>query len=480
MAPEELARWEAERREHNRLELERIKRQRQEREAEALKRRAEKEQVLLEREKESLGDWEEKERLFHLSQAYQKCYKRIREGRGTVLHVLALATLRISLLEGKEHFEDEVLLLAQEDSPSAICKRLSGSDRSDLDHELQDLFLPYERDRQVLRFWDALKVVLAELKAVDLKRQQSSSSSSSSSLYPVKDEINAIFAGKSHAKLLELQKGIQNKLATQTDIDTDYWTGLLNELKTLLSLTRLDESYQELWAKLAQDAGQRGFPVKTFAFADFLHGKVQFKTVDPGVDVAVAVDGASAEPVEEEECADELSQLTSATNWDNSQAALALWEAEKSRNVGKDELPFNAEAEDIEKKTAWLQKHPHIRPRKPRFFNRVRMNYEWNRYNQTHYDSANPPPKVVQGFRFNIFYPDLRDSSRLPNYVREPDPNSPDNEIIRFTAGPPYEDLVFRLPKEDWDMSSRHGFKCIFERGALRLHFWFRSQRYRR
>jgi hypothetical protein len=28
--------------------------------------------------------------------------------------------------------------------------------------------------------------------------------------------------------------------------------------------------------------------------------------------------------------------------------------------------------------------------------------FEWNKYNQTHYDVDNPPPKIVQGYRFNV------------------------------------------------------------------------------
>ena len=28
--------------------------------------------------------------------------------------------------------------------------------------------------------------------------------------------------------------------------------------------------------------------------------------------------------------------------------------------------------------------------------------YEWNKYNQTHYDMDNPPPKIVQGYKFNV------------------------------------------------------------------------------
>ena len=37
------------------------------------------------------------------------------------------------------------------------------------------------------------------------------------------------------------------------------------------------------------------------------------------------------------------------------------------------------------------------KPRKPRFFNRVKCGFEWNKYNQTHYDRETPPPKFVQG-----------------------------------------------------------------------------------
>lgn len=47
----------------------------------------------------------------------------------------------------------------------------------------------------------------------------------------------------------------------------------------------------------------------------------------------------------------------------------------------------------------WQDKH---RPRKPRYFNRVHTGFEWNKYNQTHYDHDNPPPKVVHGYKFNV------------------------------------------------------------------------------
>ena len=60
--------------------------------------------------------------------------------------------------------------------------------------------------------------------------------------------------------------------------------------------------------------------------------------------------------------------------------------------------------------------HDKYRPRKPRYFNRVKTGYEWNKYNQTHYDHDNPPPKVVQGYKFSIFYPDLIDKHRVRGF----------------------------------------------------------------
>ena len=42
---------------------------------------------------------------------------------------------------------------------------------------------------------------------------------------------------------------------------------------------------------------------------------------------------------------------------------------------------------------------------RPRYFIAVRSGFEWNKYNQTHYDADNPPPKVVQGYKFTLFYP---------------------------------------------------------------------------
>lgn len=45
----------------------------------------------------------------------------------------------------------------------------------------------------------------------------------------------------------------------------------------------------------------------------------------------------------------------------------------------------------------------------------------------------------MQGYKFNIFYPDLIDKSQAPTYFIEKDPESNETVLIRFRAGPPYE-----------------------------------------
>ena len=117
--------------------------------------------------------------------------------------------------------------------------------------------------------------------------------------------------------------------------------------------------------------------------------------------------------------------------------------------------------------------------RKPRFFNRVKSGYDWNRYNQAHYDHDNPPPKTVQGYKFTIFYPDLIDRSVAPSFQVLP-AASPEFVILRFQAGPPYEPVAFQIVNKEWDKGKRSGFKCSFDRGTLSLFFNFMRPRYRK
>ena len=118
-------------------------------------------------------------------------------------------------------------------------------------------------------------------------------------------------------------------------------------------------------------------------------------------------------------------------------------------------------------------------PIKPRYSNRVRVGYEWNKYNQVHYNIDNPPPKIIQGYKFNIFYPHLIDKTKTPTYFLERG-DALDICIIRFHAGAPYEDIAFKIVNREWDMSEKAAFKNIFDKGILKLYFKFKRYRYKR
>lgn len=187
----------------------------------------------------------------------------------------------------------------------------------------------------------------------------------------------------------------------------------------------------------------------------------------------------------------EGSRFASAVDEDFSSATKTLYDREVARGIQEDEEIFAGEEEVSSiSKPQWASKY---RPRKPRYFNRVQMGYEWNKYNQTHYDHDNPPPKVVQGYKFNIFYPDLIDRAKAPTYRIEREngrkrgesfapAGEEDTCLIRLISGPPYEDLAFRIVDKEWDYSAKkeRGFRSSFDKGILQLHFQFKKVYYRK
>lgn len=170
-----------------------------------------------------------------------------------------------------------------------------------------------------------------------------------------------------------------------------------------------------------------------------------------------------------------LSRLSGARGEDLASTTATLYDREVARGVGENEEIFASEEEvSTNNKSQWVDKY---RPRKPKYFNRVQMGYEWNKYNQTHYDHDNPPPKVVQGYKFNLFYPDLIDTTKAPTYKIEREngrkrgesfapAGEEDTCLIRFIAGPPYEDVAFRIVDKEWDYSAKRerGFKSSFDK----------------
>lgn len=150
------------------------------------------------------------------------------------------------------------------------------------------------------------------------------------------------------------------------------------------------------------------------------------------------------------------------------------YERESARPMEGDEVRLRTDFALPAQEYWWADRY---RPRKPQYFNRVKIGFDWNRYNSVHYDRENPPPKIVQGYKFNIFYPDLIDTSVTPRFRLEPDPEGNlDFAVIRFMAGPPYEDVAFKIVNKEWEYGKRRGFRIIFDRGVMMV--WFNFKRY--
>lgn len=59
------------------------------------------------------------------------------------------------------------------------------------------------------------------------------------------------------------------------------------------------------------------------------------------------------------------------------------------------------------------------------------------------------------------------DKTKAPIYRLDKIPGDEDTVIIVFSAGPPYEDIAFRIVRKAWDYSHRRGFRSTFDRGVL-------------
>lgn len=447
LRPEEIERREAERRERNRREIAKL-------EAQRLAREAEREAKQQERDggrmmEAGLGDdWQEKERKFHREQALARAEARIEKSRGTPFDWLILNT-RVAGEGPKYCFIDDPLLILSE--------VMANGNVEGLVKELEEQ-VELERDEASLDYLHALiSFMVVEEESAGVK-----------ALKAVAEDVKSMFKGKAVHDLNRLESSIKQRIASNPAIDTEYWEGVLGELVRFRRRALISETTQILserhdlegCIRLTMEDWERQKLGETPVIHTSYESKLIVPTPSPPSPALM-------------DC------------WDPSPQSKVMYESEEQRKVHKDELPFNTEADDLEPcEPVWMSTNPGINPVKPRYFNRVRTSYEWNKYNQTHYDLDNPPPKTVQGYRFNIFYPllGLQDSSNngSPTYKLESDPSNPAMRIIRFTAGPPYQDLCFRITHDEWDMSHRQGFKCIFESGCLRLHFWFKSQRYKR
>ncbi|XP_036597971.1 cactin-like [Trichosurus vulpecula] len=512
--------------EDNRLELQKVKQLRLEREREKAMREQELEMLKREKEAEHFQTWEEQENNFHLQQAKLRSQIRLRDGRAKPIDLLAKY---ISA-------EDDDLSVEMHE-PYTFLNGLTVSDMEDLLEDIQ-VYTKLEQGKNV-DFWRDMTII-TEDEISKLRKMETSGKGPGERREGVNASVSAdvqsVFKGKTYNQLQMIFQGIEGKIrAGEHILDIGYWECLLQQLKAHMARARLRERHQDvLRQKLYELKQEQG--VERESLSPILKKKPSSPSersepeernqAELGPSSSGASEGPEAEGearakgeikreavsmeedliqqslddydagkysprlltthelpfdvhvVESEEDLQRLllSRQQLQVTGDASESAEDIFHWAKE-GMGADEAQFSVEMPVTGKALLWADKY---RPRKPRFFNRVHTGFEWNKYNQTHYDFDNPPPKTVQGYKFNIFYPDLIDKRSTPEYFLEACPENKDFAVLRFHAGPPYEDIAFKIVNRDWEYSHWHGFRCQFANGTFQLWFHFKRYRYRR
>lgn len=406
---------------------------------------------------------------FVLKQAKKKADIRVREQRAKPIDYLAF-NLRFIDPDRDVFDDDEADVEIKVPSPEAVLRGLDEAQLRELEEDIRS-YHTLETNWRNREYWSALTALCA-----DRRQKLKPQGPEGRAVTSVASDVDRILSPKTLEQLEALEKQIKAKLQSDEPIDTDYWGELLKSLliyKAKAKLKNVCDAIKDARVQLlmARDPEKAKALVESGGFADALPSPSPTTAAKPAprtAPSATAPPASSAPPPG-------TARFAPAGNEDFSQATKALYDREVARGIGEGEEIFNAEeAVPGMSKPLWADKY---RPRKPRYFNRVLMGYEWNKYNQTHYDHDNPPPKVVQGYRFNIFYPDLIDKTKAPTFkiIREhgrrkgesfAPAGKEDTCLIRFIAGPPYEDIAFRIVDREWDYSAKkeRGFKSSFDK----------------
>jgi len=438
-------------------EISKVKARRDERAVEKELWEREQRRLQLERELGSLEDWEKQEEKFHLEQARKRSAIRLQEGRGKAIDRL------YKNVAGVDDLDFDVR------EPQRIFDELSSDELRELRKDIDTYISIDGDDPEHLRFWQALAVVCDDMLAAG----------SVPAHRAVLASIGQVLNGKSARQLAELRVQIREKLAAPDEgVDVEYWQSLLARLEVQLARATLSEMHMRLL-----EARLERLEAADAAAAD--------DDDDDDDDDDVDVDNNNTNDTNDNTTsATAVAATTSTTSTSTNSSSSTAASAEEERlaaeaiaravgameEAGEDEEKFEDVVELPSQTYSWTDRY---RPRKPMYFNKISAGYHWNSYNRTHFDHDNPPPKQVQGYKFSIAYPMLIDKSKAPTYRLLP-ADTPDKLLLVFSAGPPYEDIAFKIVNAEWATGKRSGFRCKFQNGVLQLHFNLKFYRYRK
>ncbi|KAK6435853.1 hypothetical protein LTR95_007963 [Oleoguttula sp. CCFEE 5521] len=475
--------------------------------------------------------WVADEDRFVLQQARKKAAIRVKSGRAAPIDWLVV-TLALTDPDRDALDDDLVGEEFETADPEGVFEGLSGKDLDELEKGIEG-YVVLERGRREAEYWDMMRTICR-----DRQKHSQSAQISARGVTSVKADLDKLLGPKDLEGLEKLERQIKTKLSSNEPIDTDYWEHLLSSLLVYKARAKLRKVSQSIKASRVD-----GFRKQQVAEADALKVRLQARSRS-----AVVANGDDQDPGKNQDSADrsdldpepllrlhaedkQLTTLTSAEfakqletdretinrhgllpNHKRSSTSTALEPASKrqrtddanvssaqpttfdrelARGLADNEEILTSEVDVTTKSLPrWLSTS---RPRKPQSFNRLLLGYDWNKYNQTHYTTDAPPPKVVQGYRFNIFYPDLPPGAPTPTYKIEREDGRRRGEVraeageedmctIRFVGGEPYLDVAWRIVDREWDFSAKRerGFRSSFDKGVLQVWFLFKRVYYRK
>ncbi|GAB2227020.1 hypothetical protein Droror1_Dr00008819 [Drosera rotundifolia] len=502
-------------------EIEKVKKRREERALEKAQREEELALLARERARAEADDFEKKEEEFHFDQSKIRSRIRLLEGRTKPIDVLT------KYLDDSDEFNVEL------NEPYMVFKGLTAKEMEEL---RDDIKLHLDLDRATpthVEYWEALLVVcdweLNEVRRKDaLDRARVRGEQPPADLLAeerglhssIETDVRNYLDGKTYKELVSIQTKIESEMRSGKAKVVEYWEAILKRIHIYKAKACLKEIHAKMLRKhlhrLERPLEQSGddenlktedersdkeesehdikenqaFSPELVSDEEDLYMEEEKEAGSFSPQLLHGDDSEAAIDPEEDRAKLEKKRQEVLESQRQLQEALAArpppveddFELKAKKAMGatdEGDAVFGAGAEvNLDSQVYWW--HDKYRPRKPKYFNRVHTGYEWNKYNQTHYDHDNPPPKIVQGYKFNIFYPDLVDKTKAPVYTIEKDGDSAETCIIRFHAGPPYEDIAFKIVNKEWEYSHKKGFKCTFERGILHVYFNFKRYRYRR
>jgi hypothetical protein len=520
-------------------EIEKVRKRRLDREAELAEiERLRDEEVRL-REMAQFGDWQRTEDEFHIHQTAQRSILRLLDYRGYPIDHVVKNFLMLDAAEKvlDFHQRSEHASKTQQDyelkelTPALKLLKLDYELQSPLDiidevqehqviERLQDLLNDLRHYHQwdatqsmtptnnntnnntannsnthsqhvsQAVYWEAMMIVVQTI----LKRKQTSGESTSKLHQSIAQDVSDLLRGKNPQELNQLEHDIRLNLAPGKTVDLEYWELMLEEV----ILQRAKGTILHTHLQQVQQLIQKLSAVKETGLLDRRIEQSHHSSSQPsyyrdhhrdhrqqryGNDRVYDRDDNQSS----NQSIPQPTRTTAVTFATPDDLVVETYLQTIGHSVDNSGDAEETETHMMESDEVFLPQQLYswqdkYRPRKPRYFNRVKTGWDRNKYNLTHYDSDNPPPVRIQGYKFTIFYPDLIDKSKTPRYHIEPCPDSPDQDfvIIRFHAGPPYEDIAFKIVNREWDHHRKSGFLSTFDRGILQLHFNFKKTFYRR